>query len=862
MRRRLLVIPALVCTLVITSFAQSRSSGDTTSLKRLISYTSELEFQAELVNYVEQNYFRYGEKQIPQEKFLINLMYLINDEVSNRLRSPEAAREKYFGELEGMLREIGELKQRLRVSGIRELDTFVDDLENRITFTLERRDINFKKKKVFSDALQMLYVSEEMIKLDSGASQGDLSQKIGESKQQLLNAFGEISGAGVDSRAVKPTIYDLFVEWKRNDETKYEVRLTDVRLARQNLLKSGGINEIQRMLQRELDVAYVKFNQSEYEVAELLLGDISRTYPRWGVKELDDVYFYQAECNFALDRLVHARDVYEKLLEDFPNTPFAADAYSRLVQISYTVRDYLNAVYYSGLYQQATGPSHSDYYDILFLNAMSHYNQNSFDKVVEELTEVPDDHPYYYLAQYFMGNAYAANQLYDDAIGIYIGLIDSKLTPPFLHARALYKMGVLEYERNNHVAAISYLQRISTAFSRYDKVLNGLAWAYFENERSKSSGELVDFTEARHYATRLTEEYYASPYVMEATGLLAYINQLENEPIQAIGLYRDVYQTKVQRGAVQSYLDERNALERLYLDASAMRDQSLRENNSTAFRRSTELMRELNAQISQMDLAETSSSGYSSYREVSRILDQLKELERLRLTAEESGRMHAVARIDSLQMRLGAALEMFPEEVVSSASAVNYFDEYPISKYVVEEESRHALIEEKRSEVLNEIARLDDMINRVAAKRENARTEQDFKLVALLDQKSGNLGVLRKRFDQLLVATYAMETNPNPYPEFNRWGDLGAFGIINVYFDQKQKTQRNLVKVAEVLDRVNLQLNERKQVIESKIRKIESEVRFMTMKARMEERSRLRAERERAFRESYFDTRESESEEE
>jgi len=34
------------------------------------------------------------------------------------------------------------------------------------------------------------------------------------------------------------------------------------------------------------------------------------------------------------------------------------------------------------------------------------------------------------------------------------------------------------------------------------------------------------------------------------------------------------------------------------------------------------------------------------------------------------------------------------------------------------------------------------------------------------------------------------------------------------------------------------------------------------MKARMEERARLRAERERAFRESYFDTRESEIPEE
>ena len=150
------------------------------------------------------------------------------------------------------------------------------------------------------------------------------------------------------------------------------------------------------------------------------------------------------------------------------------------------------------------------------------------------------------------------------------------LTPPYLHARALYKMGILEYERNNYTATIGYLGRISTGFSRYDKVLNALAWAHFENERAKEAGTLVDYTQARYYARRLLDEYYASPYVMEATGLLAFIKQLENEPIQAIGLYQDVYQAKVQRTSVQNFLDERDNLERLYLDAKALREKALR----------------------------------------------------------------------------------------------------------------------------------------------------------------------------------------------------------------------------------------------------------------------------------------------
>ncbi len=861
--RRVFFVAILISLLSLSLNAQTNPPSDSVGSTNQTIYSDPLDFQATLTEYVAGLYTDYGFRQIPQERYLISLMYLINAEVSGRLENPDAAREKYFSELHNMLGEMRQLKRRLRTAGIRELDDFVNDLEGRVRLTLENRDVDFRKKKVFQDALQMLYVSEEMIKLDNVQGPGGLTQKIGESKAQLLSAFGEVESGGSSGSGLPPSIYDLFVEWRRTDQAKYELRLTDVYLARRNLLNSGGTAAVQRMFRKQLERAYIHFNRAEYDLAERLLSDLSKSYPEWGVRNMDDVQFYMAESNFALDRLVHARDDYELLVNDYPNSTFLANAYSRLVQISYNLRDYLNAIYYAELFERIADPNSEDYYDIQFLVSMSHYQLGNYDKIVQILLNIPEDHPYYYLAQYFVGNAYAANQLYDDAIGVYIGLIDNKLTPPYLHARALYKMGILEYERNNYTATIGYLGRISSAFSRFDKVLNAMAWAHFENERSKEADALVDFTQARFYARRLLDEYYASPYVMEATGLLAFIKQLENEPIQAIGLYQDVYQAKVQRTSVQNFLDEREHLERLYLDAKAMRDKSLRTKNTVAYGKATQLMGELYSQISEMDLAESSSSGAAMYREVEHVLGQLRELNRLRLRAEETGRYETVQRIDSLQFRLGAVLEAFPEEVVEQSSGyVNYFDDYPISKYVVEETSRHQAIKEKRELVKSEIALIDDLMLAAETSKKQALESQNFRLVSRLEQKKIALEDLRKEYDQLLVATYAVQTNEDPYPEFSRWGDLGAFGIINVYFDQKQKTQKNLVQVANVLDRVNVQLNHRKEVIESKIRKIESEVRFMTMKARMEERARLRAERERAFRESYFDTRESESEEE
>ena len=207
-------------------------------------------------------------------------------------------------------------------------------------------------------------------------------------------------------------------------------------------------------------------------------------------------------------------------------------------------------------------------------------------------------------------------------------------------------------------------------------------------------------------------------------------------------------------------------------------------------------------------------------------------------------------------------LETLPEEVFKTDTRVNFFDDYPVSKYVTEEEARYQNMQDKKMQVLNEMSHIDDMIKDTENRIMRASRGQNYEAASKLEQQQRHLAQLKQRYDQLLTAIHQADANPSPYPEFNRWGDLGAFGIINVYFDQKQQAQGQLVKVSEVFDRVNKQLNHRKEVIEDKIRKIESEVRFMTMKARTEERARLRAERERAFRESYFDTRESETPEE
>ncbi len=859
--RRFLLCTALLFVMFSTIYANTPPPTDTTELKNVIKYANELELRAAIVDYVYDLYLQYGEKRIPEEKFLIDLMHLINREVARRLQNPKEARQKYFQELHGMLQNIQQVKIRLRNAGIRDLDTFVKDLEARIHYTLESGIVDFKKKKVFEDALQMLYVSEEMIKLDRTQSPGDLSRQIQHSKEKLLNAFGEIPAEGVPENVNPPTIYDLFVEWKKTDLVKYELRLADVEMARTNLLKSSGLEEILRMFNDELKLAYTYFNLGDYDVAERLLSDLITTYEPWGLKNLDDLYFYDAECFYGLNELLHARERYQALIEQYPSTTYLPRAYQRLIQVNYDLEDYHKVVEYADLYLNIASTTESGYMDAIFITALSHYQLGNYDRTVDLFQNIPAGHPYYYLARYYIGNAYTENQLYQEAIQTYSDILTDQKVPQDIHSRSLYKLAILEYEQGNYGKAIHYLELIPETFSRYDKVLNALAWSYLELERSKPLQEVHDFTRSAMYAQRLVDEYYASPYRMEATSLLAYINQLVEEPNEALKLYRDVYQTKVKKGEIEKYSHERQKLEKLYREALTTREQALKSKNSSVFKKANDLVEKLQSRIESLDLSESSGAGLAVYREINGIIKQLKELNRFRLKAEETGNKKAVAKIDSLQFRLGAVLETFPPELINRASEINLFDDYPVSKYIVDEESRAQQIYAGRNEMKNEITRINELVQTVESEKSQARNKRNFLLLAKLEEKEKRLENLKRRYDQLLAATYQINVDENPYPDFNKWGDLGAFGIINVYFEQKQKTNEKLVETGELLSRVNTQLNQRKQVIEDKIKKIEAEIRFMTMKARMEERARLRAERERAFRESYFDTRTSERDE-
>ena len=854
-----LVFVSLLSLMSSQVFAQS--AADTTELKASIQHFSELEFQAALVNYVEELLASYGEEALPQEKFLISLMRLVNNEMRGRIKNQRVAIEKYFNDLKNELDELKALKGRLKTAGISELDSYINELEARMRLTIKAGEVDYKKKKVFEDALQLLYVAEEMIKMDQLREPGTLNKRISKSKDMLLNAFGEVGNTDDVKLDFEPTIFNLFEEWSKTESYKYNARLIDVKIARSNLLKAGTIETVQRMFNNQLKYAYTAFNYFEYDLSDRLLEDLVDAYSSVGVRDFEDIYYYWAESNFALQRFLRAQEIYQHLLEAYPNTVYLSRTYGRLIEIAYKLNQPQEAAKYYSKYQNVASPSDAEYYDIQFAAALSYYDLSDFNRAVEILLSFPKSNPYYYFAQYLVGTIYAAGQNYDLAYEVFETMANSESTPFDFYCKSLYKLSLITYERGGYLTSIQYASLIPETYARYDKVLNVLAWSSFMVQQlSTAAPEDRDYTQAKYFAHRLLEEFYGSEHRMEAEGLLAYIYQLEEKPTLAVNLYQNAYESKTKKKDIVNYLEEKDSLRILYDQAKTFEETALRKNDRNAYVKASSVANNLQETVVDLDLAEISPIGAAVSREIMEILDQLDQMNQLKARAKEEGNNLAIAKIDSMMLRMTAVLDMFPDKYLQTAIAYNWFDAYPVAQKVADYEIQTTKKKQIRENILNEMALIDSRMINLQTEVERAKLKGDYATVVSIEQKIQKLVEIRKRYDRL-YAQAAELTPGEEYAEFNQWGDFGAFGIIDVNFGERDRLQRKMADVSTLYNSVMDRLAERREVVEDKMKKIEAEIRFMTMKARLQERQRLRAEREQSFRETYFDQRTSEFEE-
>jgi len=830
----------------------------------LYGQDSEFVFKAELEKFVKSKITDLGKEAIPKEKFLIQQMRMLNEEIRLRVDYTDDVRDRYFNNLEMKLDEIKNLKARLNRVGGGGLLSFIAELQQRIEETIETGKIDFKRQKVFEDGIQLIYLAEEMVNLDPNARVDDnpeLTKHLRSSKQKFITEFGESSSkvfsGSSSSKGQTASIFDLFRQWKLTNTYKYEVRWTDVQIVKNKLLRNSTGMQRDRMLKREISNASTAFNYGYYKLADKSFEEIISRFKDINAK--DDIYYYWGESKFNLGQYNAANELYLKLVDEFTTSSFASGAYAKLIFISYHFEKYNDLNRYFNEYEKYATLSEPEYDAVHLIASNAAFNAGNFETAIEIGSKIGPNSFNYYDAQFLIGKSYCGAENFDQAESVFGGILRIKGLEPELRFDVLLKIAYIKFEKELYPQVLSTLDQIGLNYYYYDQVLITYSWTLYKMELANPNTLERDFSYVKQNLKNMMDQYSESDYYLEAKTLLGFVYQLEEKVNSALNEYDYVYQSRFTKDRSDDMIAERDSLKHRLRTTERLVEKALATRNKAAFKKAKKVNLHLNDLYMKVSYNDVSSSGTAARIEVKRVAAQIHELDRIKKAAQEKGDTNVANRAGVLRSRLMRVLTSFPVSNTISPLGLNYFDEHPLARKesVIEDQNSKVLAMRTRAgdERLTTINQIAEIENNIA----NAKSNKDYSELIHLEIQSDKFKTLEQKLDYLESYSYSLGFQDS-HIDLQRWSDFGGFGIANVNFELKNIKSKNMSVYNDQIVKINSILNSRKRLIEHKIQLIEGEINLMTRKVRQQERLREREELNRKFEESYFDTHTTEIE--
>ncbi len=831
-----------------------------TSLPLFADNANDPFFNSALKAYVDKLLIRHGKSSMDRERFLVQQIRMINEEMRSRIHGVSQARDSYFEKLNRLSDEVSALKARLAASRSQSLNVFVDDVQQKIKQTIASGTINYKKQKAIEEAVQLLHIAEEMIQSDPNASpenDSDFSQNFQQAKSKFRLSFGErlISSTKSNSNPEeKPTVFDIYKEWKRTEILKYQVRWTDVQIIKRRLFKNGTAVQREAMFKRELQHASEAFNYGMYDLAERSFSEILRSYKQIG--SLDDCLFFKGQSNYLLGRYHEAEDDFNTFILDYPSSPYLSEVYRNLIRIAYHFNHYDDVLRLYHQMRSLVPASDPSLYRMTMMAAISSLKNKQYEKTIEFAFEIPASSDLYREARFILAEAYAGLGNYAESKKEFSALINNVTTEPEFHFTVLLKLGYLSYEMGDYDGALRYFDQIPGNFSAYDRVLIGYGWTLYKKELNKENPSKRNFRSAQKYLQALIDNFYGSDYILEAHTLLGYVLQLQEKVDGALENYEYAFQAKEVKQLSDTLNYEYNLLNKTKKTAERLQEKALQKNNPVAFRKAYNTVKRVRGPLIRLGYMDVSASGVALKSEISRLNRQLAELDRLKKKAQERQNSRLVQRIENMQLKIYRAVNSVPK-MDRSAFGFNYFDAHPLARKesVAEDNNKKILrlradTQKQREEIHSQMAKIDMEI-------QAARSQRNYKKMVQLELSRERLADLAKKLDFLDTRAYSMELAKTDI-NLDHWSNYGAFGMTNVRFAVRKAKAEEIARYQAQIQDINDFLELRKRNIEHKIHQIDDEITLMTRRVRQQERQRERDELRRQFEESYFDTHDTE----
>ncbi|MBN2013035.1 hypothetical protein JW960_27140 [candidate division KSB1 bacterium] len=652
------------------------------------------------------------------------------------------------------------------------------------------------------------------------------------------------------------TVTDYFKAWKGERVAEYQLKLTQYRVIRNQLIKTAANYERNRMLERDLQDALLNYADNKFELAIVQFDEILKAYEAY-YPNLDAVLYYKNEANYALGYYDESLEGYKKLVDQYPQSSYRGKAFYRLMYISYTYgwNDYFFA-YYDTLQTIRNFPQ-EDLYEAQYLAGFLSFKQNDFPKAENLLSTIPVQSKNYFPAQYLLGVLYTNENNFSKAMLVFETIINDKRILNNDHNNlvifneSLLKLGYLHYQRAEYAKAQSYFEMVSGTYEGYDSSLLGQAWANMKRGRYDNSIQSVDI---------LTNNYLLSNYTYEALVLSAHCKKVQRNIDGALNDLHYVANSKRVIDKAEKYNEERRRILSQMEELERLEENILDRQDRALFPKVLKIRKMINdALVSYYYRGSISGRVYEEFNDERRVLlGQIEEFENIIKFAEEQGDEKMYQTAKRQRDRLLFVLESYSVDNVEPAE-VNYFIDYPLATLESGLMYRQDIVKHVMNDLVMEKQRVRQDLDTIMQLLAQSSAETQMEVVMDLEILEEDIRDLHNQLNQFQVwlASHQIE---DVETDADYWADFSGFGISDINFTNYYETKQKLSTLSVNISNINDILKKKKQDLEKRILTFDTEVKQIQGEMEAEKIRLEKLEKEKYFRDIYFDTKTEETE--
>ncbi len=653
-----------------------------------------------------------------------------------------------------------------------------------------------------------------------------------------------------------PRVSELVQEWKKQQLLDYQAHFARYRAMKRSLLQSATPAERARMLQRDLRDAFNNYVEQDYALAQaqfdLLIDDYGPYF-----ESLPAVLFYRGESYFVRNLYDEALADYQRVVSQFPDSEYLGDSLLRVLVI-YQRLHQLAAFdqYFRHLQSLGDNIDRATYEKCQYLAGYVYLKQSRFAEALQALAQVSPDSPYHLTARYLFGLSYINLGDYDQAKAVLAELADQAGSPAtdartaLVRNYAALKLGFLHYERGEYEAALAYFDRVSPGLHEFDQALLGAAWAHLK---------LGHYAQTVAYAERLTRENLASTHAYEARLLGAHAKKLLHQDEAALRDLRYVANARRILELTERYNREQRRVVEQLATLDQLESEILDRRDPHLFAITKQIRQDLQNALQQFRERGSTGllllEGYEEERQA--ILAQIAELDRMIADAFERGDGRVLQEAHQQRERLLKALDVYQADL--NVRNVNYFVDYPLAVKEGSEKYRKGIVERLDRALEQETRRVHARLTEIQAMKQaltgQRRDPEAQASLAMLEQQLRALKHRLSRF-QIWLADHQVQELQT---DFDQWADFSGFGMSDAAFATMREKEEAILQLAENKQSITSILEQRKSILEQRLRAFEEEAQRIERKLHQEKIEQEKKNREEYFEKSYFDTSDKET---